>query len=431
MNIVVTAYKFGTEEEIGAHLGTYHYFIEKMRRVAARGHRVVVVAPWLRLTHRGSKAVDGIELRRYWPPMLPQWWLWPLNRIIRWLYTKQTQRQVLSAVKEIDADIVYVWQARETGYAVAQIKQFLPCPFIFRQITAWKWHFERLPADVFEKLGWYKFFKRLRITPLIDPLLAFLLDTTAHKKFAKVIYEQADRVVLLSRAAAREAEEYGLDRSKAEVLGVAIEDDIFKPMQVDKRELGLKPGPAILFIGRINFAEKGIGVILEAMPRIIEKIPDAQLVIIGGGEIERVHSLIRSLSIERNVQVLGKKPFQELPKFINASDALVTPSLWMEAFGQVTIEAMACGVPVATSDAGASPEINIDGETGLVVPAGDSRKLAQALVRILVDSPLRKKMGEAARKRVEEHYTYSVMVPQFLRIVEKTIASVQPPRTNV
>lgn len=391
MNILVAAYKFGTEEEIGAHLGTYHYFIEKMRRTVKRGHRVVVVAPWLSLMRRGSTGFDGIEIVRYWPPLAAQWWLRPLSPIVRALYIRQTQRMVLKTVTDIRADVVYVWQARETGHAVAQIKDKLPCPFIFRQITAWKWHFER-----------------------------GLRDVRTHKAYARAIYRLADKVVFLSEAAVREAEEFGFDRSKAEVLGVAIDEDLFKPMNVSAEEVGFKRAPTILFIGRVNFAEKGIGVLLEAMPPVKEKIPDVNLAIIGGGEMERVQGLVKTLGIERYVQALGKKPFHELPKFINASEVFVTPSLWMEAFGQVTIEAMACGVPVVTSDAGASPEINIDGETGIVVPTGDIKALAQAIVRLLSDQALREKMGEAARKRVERQYTYEVMVGKFLNIVEST-----------
>ena len=92
----------------------------------------------------------------------------------------------------------------------------------------------------------------------------------------------------------------------------------------------------------------------------------------------------------------------------------------MEAFGQVTIEGMSCGVPVITSDAGASPEINIDGETGIVVPAKDIKKFTHAIIEILSNDNERLRMGEAARQRVLSHYTYSAITKKFLEIIKQT-----------
>ena len=89
----------------------------------------------------------------------------------------------------------------------------------------------------------------------------------------------------------------------------------------------------------------------------------------------------------------------------------------MEAFGQVTIEAMSCGIPAVTSDAGASPEINIDHETGLVVPAGNSEKLAHALLQLIQNDALRKQFGAHARERVLKNYTYDIMVQKFITLV--------------
>ena len=180
----------------------------------------------------------------------------------------------------------------------------------------------------------------------------------------------------------------------------------------------------ILFIGRINFEEKGIGYLIEAMPEILSKISNAKLVVVGGGgESERMKALIKKLGMEKYVQVFGKKPFSELPRIINSSDVFAVPSVWMEAFGQVTIIAMSCGIPVVTSDAGASPEINIHGETGLVVPARDSEALAGAIVNILSDNVLRKKMGEAARQRVLENYTYDAITKRCLEIIQGVLHS--------
>ncbi|MAF13918.1 MAG: hypothetical protein CMI53_03425 [Parcubacteria group bacterium] len=418
MKICVVAYKFGTEKELGEHLGTYHYFIEKMRKLVKQGHQVYVVCPWLSLTKRGSKEVDGVKIIRFWPLMVNKIWLWPINKIIRRLYIKQTQKVTLKVVKQNSVDLVYVWQARESGYAIAQIKEQLGVPFYFRQITAWQWHFKRGPEEIFANRRWHKVLRNFGV----NIILKFLLDKKSQQIFAKSIYDNADKIVFLSKAAIEESKAFRLDQTKAVDLGVAIEEDLFKPLNRKselRQELGIKGEKVVLFIGRINFAEKGIGVLLDAMQKIITEVPNSNLVIIGGGgESEWMNKLIGDLNLQNNVQAVGKKPFKDLVKYINASDVFVVPSIWMEAFGQVTIEAMSCGVPVVTSDAGASPEININGQTGFVVPVRDSVTLANSVINILKDEALAKKLGDNARKRVLENYTYDAIINKFLEIIK-------------
>jgi len=414
MKLCVVAYKFGTEEEIGKHLGTYHYFIEILRKLVEAGHDVKVVAPWLSLTKKGSTDFDGIKVIRYYPPMINKIWMYPCNRVIRYLYIKATQKKVL---EQKDADAIMVWQARETGYAVSQIKDKLPAQFIFRQITTWKWHFERTVDDVFGQKSLYKIFRAIGLKKIFE----ILLDQKTQKKYADVIYKKSDKVAFVSQVAADEGVEMGLDPNKVEIIPVSIETDLFKPLNKQEElrsELKIKGSKVVLFIGRINIAEKGIGVLLEAMPRVISQTSDVNLVIVGGGgETDRMKAMISELKINDKVQLVGRLPLEKLVEYINASDVMVVPSIWMETFGQVTIEAMACGVPVVTSDAGASPSINIDGQTGLVVPAKDSQKLSEAVVKLLNDDNLRQKFGQAARKRVEQNYTYEAVVNKLLEII--------------
>jgi len=95
MNICVVAYKFGTEKEIGEHLGTYHYFIEILRRLVKKGHQVFVIAPWHSFSQKGSQQVDGVKVLRYYPPLWHKVWAYPLSRFLPWWYIKATQRMVL------------------------------------------------------------------------------------------------------------------------------------------------------------------------------------------------------------------------------------------------------------------------------------------------------------------------------------------------
>ncbi|NMB48168.1 glycosyltransferase family 4 protein [Candidatus Kuenenbacteria bacterium] len=424
MKILIVAYKFGTEQELGEHLGTYHYFIEIARRLVKAGHQVCVLAPWLSFSRRGSRGFDGLRVIRYFPPLWNKIWAFPLNRFLRLWYLRATAHQVLKFTKKEKPDAVFVWQARETGYAVAQIKDKLNCPFIFRQITTWHWHFIRQPQEIFGQRSWYQQLRKIGLAKLTDYLLNFLLAQKSQKKYAQAIYRQADKVIFLSQVAAREGLAMGLPESKVAILPVCIETDLFQPLDKKlalRQELRLEGNKIILFIGRINFAEKGLGYLLHAMPQIVAEVPDVNLVIVGGGgETPKMEALIKDLNIKNHVQLVGQQPFAKLAKYLNAADVFAMPSVWMEAFGQVTIEAMACGVPVVTSDAGASPEININNETGYVVPAENADALARALMEILKSDELRDRFGARARGRVLGNYTYEVVIENLLKIISLT-----------
>ena len=385
MKIGVVAYKFGTEQEIGEHLGTYHYFIETLRRIASLGHEVYVVAPWLSFSKKGSTEVGKVKVLRYFPPLFNRPKLGVINSFLRGCYINATGREVFKLDKAQDLDVICVWQARETGYAVAKIADKLKSPFVFRQITAWNWHFERMKRD-----------------------------RPAQEKFAKIIYDKAKQVIFVSRAAADAEKSLGLPEQKIRTMGVAIETDKFRPNGASKN------GNNILFIGRINYVEKGVGYLLDAMPIVLREIPGAKLTIVGGnGEWDRMANQIKDLGIENAVELAGKQPFEKLPEYLNSADVMVVPSVWLEAFGQVTVEAMACAVPVVTSDIGGSTEINVDGQTGFIVPKADANALAEAIMKILKDSELRNRLGQAARKRVEENYSYEVLTEKFLNLIEE------------
>ena len=422
MKICIIAYKFGTEKEIGEHLGTYNWFIEITRRLVRAGHDVFVIAPWVSFFKKGSREVDGVKVVRYWPPLFNKTWAFPLNRVLKCLYLKITQAMVLNFQKKNKPDVFFVWQARETAYALAKIKSKLRSPYIFRQITTWRWHFERTANDIFSKKNWYQFFEKMKLNKLLDVVLEFLLDKKTQKKYAKEIYKKADKVVFVSQIAADEALEMGLDSTKVGIFPVCIDTDEFRPLNRKKelrKELDIKGGKVILFIGRINFAEKGIGYLLSAMDKVRNRIKDANLVIIGGGgESQRMFKMIEELKLQDSVQTVGKKPLSELVNYLNAVDVYAMPSVWLETFGQVTIQAMACEVPVVGYDAGATPYINLHEQTGIIAPSKNVDKLAEGIIKLLEDKKLREQYGQAARQRVLDKYTYDVVINKIIQIIQ-------------
>ena len=404
MRIGIVLYKFGSEEDFGSHLGSFHYLVKKIKLLGETEHQIYVIAPWVSFWRRGSRRLGNVTIIRYWPPLLNNPKLLLAHWLLRFVYHKMTQRTVLSAVKRHQLDVVYVRQARETGYAVARIKERLGVPFLFRQITAWQWHFER-PTN------------RIK---------ALLTGKAAHIRYAKTIYRAADMIVFSTNGAARAEVALGLNLGKVVLLPEAVEEERYAPLADRagvRQSLGLFSQNIVLYLGRINSAEKGIDHLLRAAAMVVKQVPDLQVRLVGGGteaEVGQVKQLIAELNAEKYISLVGKRPFSDVPRYINAATVVVVPSVWPEAFGRITVEAMSCGVPVITSDTGGSPEVNVQGQTGLVVPAADSQQLADAIITILNDKARATAMGAAGRQRVLDNYTYEQVIKRFLEILSST-----------
>lgn len=163
--------------------------------------------------------------------------------------------------------------------------------------------------------------------------------------------------------------------------------------------LSQKTVPVIISIGRLH-KQKGYPYLLRAFA-MVKKVLPCRLMIIGEGEErERLERLAAELGIDDSVSFLG---FQQNPcKFLSHSDIFVLSSLW-EGFGRVLVEAMACGVPVVSTRCPSGPgEIINDRVNGLLVPPADEKALADAILNLLQDENLRKRLSINGRKRAED-----------------------------
>jgi glycosyltransferase involved in cell wall biosynthesis len=173
-----------------------------------------------------------------------------------------------------------------------------------------------------------------------------------------------------------------------------------------KRELGLPlDRPVVALTGQVSEV-KGIWEFVEAAAGLVSGTP-AHFTVLGddlksGGALRlAMERKVAALGLTARFTFLGFKP--DAPRLIPAFDVVAVPS-HVEPLGNATLEAMAAGVPVVGSAVGGIPEMVVDGETGLLVPARDSRALASALARLVQSHSLRSALGAAARRRVEEHF---------------------------
>ncbi len=174
--------------------------------------------------------------------------------------------------------------------------------------------------------------------------------------------------------------------------------------------------PSLLFVGHLRYY-KGVNYLLEAM----REIPHAHLTIVGTGPMARAwQELAQRLNVSERVTFAGEVSDAELPSYYAASDIFVLPaSERSEAFGAVQLEAMAAGKPVVCTELGTGTSfVNVNDQTGMVVPARDSRALVRAINRLIDDPALRARMGAAGRLRVQSEFTVEKMVERVMQVYE-------------
>ncbi|MEN3749284.1 glycosyltransferase [Sphingomonas sp. HF-S3] len=371
------------------------------RSFAAEGHQVHVLTK-----SRGTGTLDfedGVWVHRVEMRHFPEPSPSPIAPHAVPSHIWNYGQTMLAEVRAIDAkhkvDIVYcpLWDCEPLAFLLSG--EF---PLIVALQTTMRFWLESQPLKVADA-EWMREFGR--------PILAM----------EELILQNAGMMHANSRAIVRDIrEQYGL----------ALPEDrlFYSPHGMEDWSQGMEPAPPatggetrMLFVGRLE-SRKGIDVLLEAIPQVLQAYPNAILDIVGDDTIPRPDGttykgefLKRKLpmAVASRIRFHGRVEEDELRRFYQKCDIFVAPSRY-ESFGLVFLEAMVFGKPVIAGDAGGGPEVVTDGESGLLVPPGDSVALGAALERLLADPLLRSRLGANARRHYETRFTDAVMVRDFL-----------------
>jgi glycosyltransferase involved in cell wall biosynthesis len=246
----------------------------------------------------------------------------------------------------------------------------------------------------------------------------------------------SDVVVTVSYAMRDELLSLGFPEQKIRVCYDAVDADKYDPSKIRKEEVrrlreqyGLTEGDKmILYVGRLT-AVKGVDRLVSAMPRILEKVPNAKLVIVGLGDLQDyLAGLVYSVGVGDHA-TLRTEFISEEERILHYAvcDVAVFPSLY-EPFGIVCTEAMSMGKPVIVGASGVSglrEQVIASGpdQTGLHVNPHDPNDIAWAVTSILTDQGLAKKMGENARKRVLQMFTWEEAAKSLVRTYEDVLGA--------
>ncbi|ELZ16112.1 glycosyl transferase group 1 [Haloterrigena salina JCM 13891] len=199
----------------------------------------------------------------------------------------------------------------------------------------------------------------------------------------------ATELILANSPETADRVESAFDVDVEEIVYPGVDTDRFRP---DADPVISSRDPIILFVGRLVEA-KGIDELLEAVARLEG---DQELHVVGRGDRERIRRRARDLGIAASVELHGEVPHPELPGYHAGADVFCLPS-HDESFAMANVEAMACGLPVVTTDLEAIQTYLANGDNGLLSRVGDPQDLADKLKLVFESPELRARLGEQAR----------------------------------
>jgi phosphatidyl-myo-inositol dimannoside synthase len=244
---------------------------------------------------------------------------------------------------------------------------------------------------------------------------------------------QASRVLANSRFTAALVEKAGADPARIEIVHPACDVNRFKPVTPSselRAELVGSPErkPVVLSVGGL-MERKGHGMVITALPRLIERFPSLVYLIAGDGPCRsKLERLVIETGVSANVIFAGNVSDERLPDVYSLCDVFVMPSRPriesddVEGFGIVYLEANACAKPVVAGRSGGVPDAVIDGVTGFLVDPLSAEDIGSAIFRLLSSPELATRLGSQGRDRVLREFTWPQFVGRVRQICDQVAA---------
>lgn len=390
--------------------GGAEWSIEALARaLAGRGHQVVVVTP-----NYGATALEdreGIRIVRFpFPVRLPPGRT-PLSA--KWLanplFYLYAGWQIARAARREGADLIHVQNKHMLIPGVMAGRRLgIPVVLTIRDgsiINAAPLclhHGDRMPPDCGVRKLWRDCSEEYFRLYVKDPrrrlrsklaFLYFWLDSRLKQRFLR----RLDGVIGVSQGILDIYRRSGLlegARKVATVYNIPPRSPAPNPSEIEAVRARLELGgrPVVLYVGKFS-PGKGITDLAAAAGEVVREFPDAVFLFVGEGELAAAGPHIRQLGPLPNREVLALYPL---------ADIVVVPSVIPDALSRVLLEAMAAARAVIATRVGGTPELILDGKTGLLVERNDPAELARAILSLLRDAGLRAELGAAARRHLDE-----------------------------
>ena len=218
----------------------------------------------------------------------------------------------------------------------------------------------------------------------------------------KKVVKQLHNVVTVSDCSRQDiARDFGLQPAGIGLVHNGVDTEVFRPLPGTER----RP-QRLMATCSADAPLKGTRFLIRAYARLLRKYPDLELLLVSkplpGGKTEK---LVRKLGLQDRIQFVNGISTAQMVQYYAEATLAVVPSVY-EGFGLPAGEAMACGVPVVSTDGGALPEVV--GDAGVIVPAKDVDAMVAVIDKLLQDPARRGQLGEAGRRRIDEKFCWQV-----------------------
>ena len=370
--------KFPAREGMGFYVWNLSRSLQKY------GHRVTILTRGSR-GQKDHEVIEGIQVRR--PFFLP---LYPFHVHLHAVFVDRLLHQVRS-----EFDILHLH--------TPLIKQpHVPVPSLLTVHTPMK-------ADT----------ASIRVSSLYELLIK--LQAPISYRLEKELFERAGGITVVANSIAAELKAYGIDPSTVAVMGNGVDTELFMPGRLVERHPAGASLPYVLAVGRLA-ARKGFEDLVAAAELVLRSYPGVKFMIAGAGPLEsRLADLIRTRGLDNKVILLGHIPGREALVDLYRRAAIFVHPAHYEGLPTVLLEAMACGCPVVSTAVSGALDVVENGVNGLLVPPRAPGLLAGTILRLLKEQGYPQSLGEAARRTIEERYSWSVVCQNYISQYEQLL----------
>lgn len=233
----------------------------------------------------------------------------------------------------------------------------------------------------------------------------------------------ADRIIAVSEWVKGDIAKYRINPDKIIPVHNGINVAEFHPTdsKAVRQQYGIDDRPMLLFVGRM-ITQKGLPYLLDAMPAVLEKHPDARLFLVGrGNALPHLKKKVSAMGLEKSVLFSGYLSEEQLKETYGTCDLFVLPSVW-EVLPIAILEAMSSGKAVVCTTAGGNRELVRDGDNGYVVPMRDPAALAEKINGLLSDRAKLKEMGLRSRQIAEEEFDWKLIAARTKQVYEGVLS---------
>jgi glycosyltransferase involved in cell wall biosynthesis len=379
---------------------------EHSRRLAARGHRVVVLTRCEDPTLPGEETVEGVRVVRH--PVRGRGAIALIRSVLR-----EGGSAFARLVDQERFDLINVHQPL-AGAAGLRRPESRGIPVLYTYLSPW--------SDEYR----IRFNRRVKVRhPIVGPAVQAWVgvNSQARERVEREVVDRSDRLMVLSEFSVSQLKEiHGVDPARVTIVPGGVDTERFRPApdrRAVRQSLGLPEAP-LLFTVRNLVPRMGLDALIAAMPEVIRVVPGCRLHIGGSGPLrESLEQQAADLGLSDHVRFEGFIPEERLPDFYAVADLFVLPTRCLEGFGLVTVEALACGTPAAGTPVGGTLEILRRFDPSFLFRGVESGDIAARLVEKLPATLGNDGLRARCRQHVLETYAWEALIPQVEQVMEE------------